>query len=467
MCHLNQALILILLCGILCGCSADNATVPPETTAPNAQTIAFSFPVPQGYGLEPDSYQAVTLTRGGEAVGGIRRADVHQQCLLENECNHLHDYLELFAPGPLMAQYISQYDEGKAYISVDILDVEAGDKVLQSQSHTLFPQDDGYYDFWVDSALVGREEQDSIFAVLSGKGTATPETTLPGEQTLALTPPQPTAATMPPTLPATPPEERRLTLTVTQDDQAPSVQKKLQGWDFTYWQVTDLAIRLGEETLPLETALEQGRITLEELDAFAKIDAAQGRCQMRHDTHLGLTQFLYRYPEYDLRITQDVYETPDGKQHLMRIFGVYAPGMDISTTYQDDETGLPLDLEDWGLDFAVSDPTATGLTLTVQQSGGQQMGNLMVESYMLFDTDYKPVAILDDSCYLLDPPLPIQSQGQSTLTLDWSGLHGPVAPGAYRLKVRIQDQYDPASVPPLTRNYHDSQSYWLDVTIPR
>lgn len=247
----------------------------------------------------------------------------------------------------------------------------------------------------------------------------------------------------------------------------PACKKKLQGWDFTYWQVTDLAIRLGEETLPLETALEQGRITLEELDAFAKIDAAQGRCQMRHDTHLGLTQFLYRYPEYDLRITQDVYETPDGKQHLMRIFGVYAPGMDISTTYQDDETGLPLDLEDWGLDFAVSDPTATGLTLTVQQSGGQQMGNLMVESYMLFNTDYKPVAILDDSCYLLDPPLPIQSQGQSTLTLDWSGLHGPVAPGAYRLKVRIQDQYDPASVPPLTRNYHDSQSYWLDVTIPR
>ncbi|MDO5400429.1 MAG: M56 family metallopeptidase [Eubacteriales bacterium] len=133
-------------------------------TGPNSEALPFTFNVPDGYEITADSDTAVTITRDGQAVGGIRLTDLDESGVFDSENSRLSDYLDQLAPSPLIAEYLSLNFGGDAYITLKITDPATG-KVWE-QSHHLFPRDGVYFDYWVDYALVTEDERDAIFAAI-------------------------------------------------------------------------------------------------------------------------------------------------------------------------------------------------------------------------------------------------------------------------------------------------------------
>lgn len=137
-------------------------TVPAESTEPIPETLAFEFPLPDGYTLSPKSNTAVSIVRDGQTVGGIIRTDLDVSCTGEPSCPHIDAYLDSFAPAPLIAEYCLMWFDGKGHVSLQITDYETGP--INLQSHMLFPQDSIFYDIWVDRDLVSATEQDVLEA---------------------------------------------------------------------------------------------------------------------------------------------------------------------------------------------------------------------------------------------------------------------------------------------------------------
>lgn len=239
--------------------------------------------------------------------------------------------------------------------------------------------------------------------------------------------------------------------------------------DLVYLNLTDVNVEIGEVLYPLEEAIRDGLIYVEEIFAYARIDARNGICMEKYESKNGLTHFTYRYPEFDLRLTYDVYETPDGKTHLINDIGIYKSGSTVSTAYYDDETGERLDLEDWGLTFDVVATTPTTLTVDCTQSGGQYIGELTTFYYDVYNTaeDYKYLPRIDGIEYAkeINPPVTITPLTSTQFTIDWSKELGTLEPGSYSLALTICDNFDPAQVHPLMRNFHDQQRYWIPFTI--
>ncbi len=111
--------------------------------------------------------------------------------------------------------------------------------------------------------------------------------------------------------------------------------------------------------------------------------------------------------------------------------------------------------------FTISDHSPNGITIQCVQSGGQQFGELSIYSYALYsmETDWYEEVSRD---FLMEP---IAMNDTTTILLDWTQEFPSLAPGSYGIRLYIQDTYTPEDVPPLSRNYHDSQGYDLFFTI--
>ena len=184
------------------------------------------------------------------------------------------------------------------------------------------------------------------------------------------------------------PFDRQLHISLTVDED-PNSTKSTKfssselGGNFTeglnYMDVRDVTIEVDGEILPLESALSQNVVNEEDIFYSARTDARHGICEKVYESVLGLAHFTYFYPEYTLRLIYDVYETPDGEQHLISDIGIYPPGFkpDTYTTFYSDGM-VYYDFEDWGLDFKVKNATSTGITFATTQSTGQQNGQLTI-----------------------------------------------------------------------------------------
>lgn len=230
--------------------------------------------------------------------------------------------------------------------------------------------------------------------------------------------------------------------------------------------VRDVKITIDGEVLPLETALSQNIVNEEDIFYFARKDARNGICEEIYESELGLTHFTYIYPEYALRLIYDVYETPDGQQHLISDIEIsppdnYAP---TYTAFYNDGI-VRYDLEDWGLDFSVKNVTATGLTLTTTQSGGQQIGELKVRAYFILAKSGPPLDKLNGTRESEYTDIAISMNGTTETTIDWTDTFGPLPVGDYYLDLSIKDYYDESSVHPLMRDYYDEQDYFVDFNI--
>lgn len=226
-----------------------------------------------------------------------------------------------------------------------------------------------------------------------------------------------------------------------------------------YFQVTDVMIKIEEVVVPMEDAIRDGKITFHEIHCLAQKDACTGICYETVESNRGLTRFIYDYLSYKLIITNDIYETPDGKQHHIR-------NITVTNTNSDPVHLLHhLDQEDWGIEFNVENVTPSSITLNYIQSGGQLIGQLRTGNYSLSRTDLKKVVLrLDDS--LLPEIQWIEHNTEGTISLDFEQLFGLLDSGEYLLYLYLHDDYDPDQVPPLIRNYHDIQCYTVAFSIP-
>lgn len=271
---------------------------------------------------------------------------------------------------------------------------------------------------------------------------------------------------------------RNLRLSATTDRNEPDKVIPLEQGAFEkvyYWSVKDVTVQLEGTPMTLEEALRKGLVTVDDVIASAREDAASGRCKESSTSKNGLAVFRYHYPAFNLQSVYDIYETPDGWRHKITDFSVYGIGRDPGYSIGwDEETGDPIDYEDWGLTFTVTQLSASGVTLECAQSGGQQFGKLNVAGILLSrknpDTqEWDRAEPLDEGAsadiykaYSEITPKPendLAMGGTKVLTYDFEALFGPLDAGEYEVSLKIVDCYDEADVPPLSRNFYDIQWY--------
>ena len=210
-------------------------------------------------------------------------------------------------------------------------------------------------------------------------------------------------------------------------------------------------------------------LTVPELFAFARMDAQNGFCQESYISEHGLTHFCYAYPECELWIAYDVYETPDGGQTLINEIYIYnidnsQKPLDITYVDEDNEWGYFLDREDWGLTFAVISASPTQITVNYSQQQGQEIGELSVTDFSLYSRSAPGTldTYLGQFNFAREGhPISIQSDGSSQITFDWTDIAGALEPGEYYIKAIVVDTYDESAVHPLMDNFYDKQSYHI------
>ena len=251
--------------------------------------------------------------------------------------------------------------------------------------------------------------------------------------------------------------------------------------DVTYLGMHDVTVNVDGFEMPLEDALKSGEVSVEELVADARQDAALGICQERWKSENGLAVFTYYYGDFNVRCVYDVYETPANGKKLIADFLIYESRQEPSFSLVDSETGAALDEEDWGLEFEVTQADSSGVTIVCVQSGGQQMGQLNCGGYRLYrknadSQELDMVSTLDDQNppmawfssvedWIPDPDGFLTMNGITELSFDFTQIYGPLPAGDYELILQVVDCYNPSDVPSLMRNYHDNQWYNIEFSI--
>lgn len=242
--------------------------------------------------------------------------------------------------------------------------------------------------------------------------------------------------------------------------------------DITYHQLSNVSVDIGGIPCKLEDAIRDDLITVEEMIAYARIDARNGLCKETHSSKNGLSRFVYTYSDFEIEVTYDIYETPDGKQHLIQDIGFYPPhgSKNVSHSYIDDSSpyGYSIAREDWGIDFEITDVAKTGLILAYSQSGGQQIGQLSLQYYTVYSEDglVPELDSADDTPVLERQPVAdIQMDSTGEIMLNWGDLYGELPAGEYALHLYLYDIYDDSQVHPLMQNFTDNQRYTLTFVV--
>lgn len=230
----------------------------------------------------------------------------------------------------------------------------------------------------------------------------------------------------------------------------------------SYLCLQNVTVTLECGTMYLEDAIREGEITVEEMLAYARIDARNGFCGTSTYTENGLTRFTYHYPDFDLWTIHDIFETPDGREQLISDFGLCAPGLDPSQFYMDEATGKPLGYEDWGITLEVTESSPSSIQVACSQTGGQQIGSLTTEFFTLYHLSpessmeeyIQPVSGSSNAIHM-----PITPEGITQITIDLASCYGELPAGNYIVYLSIEDHYNQADVHPLMKNYYDEQLF--------
>lgn len=236
-------------------------------------------------------------------------------------------------------------------------------------------------------------------------------------------------------------------------------------WDMLFKHIQNVTLEIDGQAVLMEKAVADGMIDSATLFYGARQDLKNGYCTMTSVSRNGLSVFVFQYPELDLCMRYDVYETPDGKNPVIDEFNLTAPGEDhnnIRTTYRDPETGERLEKEDWGLTFEVLKTSPTGMVLNIIQEGKvQQFGNLSTRDYAILEGTY-----VSDAYPWMKVDIP---EGETTtVTIDWTDYFGKLQPGDYTLQLNINDDtYKKMSklIHPFTLDYTVWQEYYIPFTV--
>lgn len=292
-------------------------------------------------------------------------------------------------------------------------------------------------------------------------------------------------------------DQRHLRISATVDAEAGFTNIPLEQGNYKELSLLNLenvTIDLDGNAMKLGDALREGRITPDQLVVWARLDACEGLCNEVAKSKNGLTEFTYRYPQfgYTLRSIYDLFEAPNGRQYLIADVLIYAASTEpryhlpvgdedviIYATAdephyllpEDEQTGYPIDYEDWGLTFEISEVDRTGIAIVCKHSGGQQLGTLEVQTQWLERKNPDTLAwenaeeLLNGSAWAPPANGPLTMGGTTQLFFDFVEPFGSLAAGDYILTVEIVDHYDESEVHPLMRNYRDIQWYSIGFTI--
>lgn len=253
----------------------------------------------------------------------------------------------------------------------------------------------------------------------------------------------------------------------------------------SYFGVKNLTIEINGKNLPLESAISDGLITVEEIWAYAMIDARNGFCTEEGHSYNGLSHFIYHYPDVcDLYFSHDVYETPSGNNYTTMHFDVYAYQQadnvyHIPSEYDEYGNSFPVDQEDWKLTIKADHITSSGLDILIYQpylttkDRSQHIGQLHLTSFMLL---YMGENIPDNAASIqykrFQFPEDITAIEQDTVnsfSVSASHIEGfptSLPSGSYQICLTVRDIFDEESVHPLMRDYAQEQQYWIQFDIP-
>lgn len=229
-----------------------------------------------------------------------------------------------------------------------------------------------------------------------------------------------------------------------------------------YVDVCDVRVEVDGAVYYLEDAMREGFISLEQIYAYSRIDARLGCCETFTKVRNGLTFLVFRYPEYELRFTYDYDSLPEGEQRLVNELYISKNCYDVNSS---DNRVVP---EDWGVTFEVREVNASSITLRCAQSGGQQLGELVVDRFFIDSAQEEDAIPRSDGNTDIDshPPKAIISRDTlSEITLDWTDIYGELSPGDYLMSLRVRDAYDPADAHPVMSKFESCQSYAIPFVI--
>ena len=251
--------------------------------------------------------------------------------------------------------------------------------------------------------------------------------------------------------------------------------------EISYLNLKNVTIEIDGTTMQLEDALQEGFTSVDELIASARKDAANGLCGESSKSKNGLTEFKFHYPDFTIRYIYDLYETPDGRQHLIADFLIYGVGSDPQYMQAvDEQTGRPIDYEDWGLTFEIKHLDSSSMTIQCSQSGGQQIGKLNVGGIVLYrknlntgELEYveslseegNNAVFSGGKNWKPNPDDFLTMGGTRELSFDLQKLFGVLPHGEYELGLHIVDCYNQEDVQSLMHNYYDKQWYAIKFAI--
>lgn len=225
-----------------------------------------------------------------------------------------------------------------------------------------------------------------------------------------------------------------------------------------YVDVSDVRVEVDGAVYYLEDAMREERISLEQIYAYSRIDARFGSCETFTKVRNGLTFLVFRYPEYELRFTYDYDSLPDGEHRLVNELYISKNRYDVNSG---DNRVVQ---EDWGVTFEVREVNSSSITLRCTQSGGQQLGELVIDLFFIDSAREEASLPRLDGDTDIDPYQPrtiISRDTVSEITLDWTEIYGELSPGDYLMSLRVKDAYDPADTHPVMSKFESRQSYTI------
>ena len=233
--------------------------------------------------------------------------------------------------------------------------------------------------------------------------------------------------------------------------------------------VSEVLVFLDGQYIDLGQAVERQMITVEELDAYAKLDSKAGICRMEYASLNGLSLYVYHYDGFDIASYYDVFESPDGSKEHHQKFIISASNQftDICDTSIDYPHPVS---EDWGVSVDVLEAAQDHLTLKITQSGGQHFGILSIGAgFELFknnESSRKELYFSTLGLYIMKDNSLITNNGTTELVIPWPETCGALSSGEYTFRFRLEDNFDSSQIHPFTRDYTDHQYYEIKFIIP-
>ena len=271
--------------------------------------------------------------------------------------------------------------------------------------------------------------------------------------------------------------QQRLVLTLTRNENGgfvqatPQLEGKIGSGELLYNGLAAVAIELDGESVDLIEAIQNDEITLEEILAYAKIDARNGLCEMKYQSKLGYAHYGYCYEGFEILSAYDVFEDIDGELYHVESMTIGTPGVYDGTVFgkpiiEKDGTEVFLGVEDWGLTFEIKETKPDGIVLDCIQTESQQNGDVEFLYYLIYQKNeegHRKMLQTQDSSEAMDP-VKLQKNGTTELDLSWQEEYGELSSGTYYLELNFEDVYTDNN--PMVKDYSQLKYYTIQFEIP-